>query len=372
MAARREADVLLTEGHDGAFALPGPDNSAFGVFGGLGNRTKIGYGGWQGNAQQVATINADNSFTDFDEPMAETVIGWNGFTIQPVLALGDNFDLTGEYTSIDYNTNWQAWGDPSRGILRTPSIPTWSRMPASARSRNAYAPFQEKETDILVVKGKLFVDVGSGLELFGKVKFIDETDKRMNDPRFCRTQAGDCPGGGVALRRQHSTSTVSTRTATIGSPDLYGNPPVITVSGVTGYQWKPFDSLSRRRSRHGLHAVSDRRRLPAHLTRSTARSSSSTTTSTSKTATPPSRPTSCTRWRPATTPRTSSSCRPATTSAAPRSASTTSTTPATSRPSFGGGFVTQFADAGHRRQSVLVAGRLSGLQRAVSAAGTAC
>ncbi|MCP4247617.1 MAG: hypothetical protein GY778_11260, partial [bacterium] len=32
MAARRESDVLLTEGHDGAYGLPGPDNSAFGVF----------------------------------------------------------------------------------------------------------------------------------------------------------------------------------------------------------------------------------------------------------------------------------------------------------------------------------------------------
>ena len=73
MAARRESDVLLTEGHDGAWAFPGPDNSAFGVF--PNNPTRIGYGGWQGNAQQVATINVDNEFTDFEEPMAESVIG---------------------------------------------------------------------------------------------------------------------------------------------------------------------------------------------------------------------------------------------------------------------------------------------------------
>ncbi|MFL6196947.1 MAG: hypothetical protein ACJ75H_22370, partial [Thermoanaerobaculia bacterium] len=39
LAARREDDVLLTEGHDGAWVFPGPDNSAFGVF--SGNPTRI-------------------------------------------------------------------------------------------------------------------------------------------------------------------------------------------------------------------------------------------------------------------------------------------------------------------------------------------
>jgi hypothetical protein len=74
LAARRESDVLLTEGHDSTWIFPGPDNSAFGVF--SGNPTRIGYGGFQGNAQQVATVNVDNEFADFDEPMAESVIGW--------------------------------------------------------------------------------------------------------------------------------------------------------------------------------------------------------------------------------------------------------------------------------------------------------
>jgi hypothetical protein len=255
MAARRESDVLLTEGHDGAYALPGPDNSAFGVFGGTlnedipNNQTRIGFGGWQGHAQQVATINADNSFTDFDEPMAESVIGWKGFTIQPVLTLGDNFDLTGEYTSIDYNTNWQAWGDPSRHILFDPDGdagpiggPLYPNMESDAgfgSPRNSYAPFQDKETDILVIKGKLFVDVGSGLELFGKIKFIDEKDKRMTDARFLPFQAGDCPGGGIACSNNRNDYTPGLSTA-----DLYGNPGVITVDGVTGYQWKPFDNVS--------------------------------------------------------------------------------------------------------------------------------
>lgn len=237
MAARRESDVLLTEGHDGTFALPGPSNAAFGVFGGLGNRTKIGYGGWQGNAQQVATINADNSFTDFDEALAETVIGWKGFTIRPTWGVGD-LDLSAEYTYVDYNTNWQAWGDPSRPILDS-LYPNMESDAGIGSPRNAYAPFQDKETEFYVLAGKYFVDVGTGLEIFGKVKLIDEQDKRMNDARFLPFQAGDCPGGGVACAGNRNFYS-----AGLSSADLYFNPPVITVNGVTGYQWKPFDSLA--------------------------------------------------------------------------------------------------------------------------------
>ena len=81
--------------------------------------------------QQVATINVDNEFTDFEEPMAETVIGWKGITVVPTWTIGD-LDLSGEYTHIDYNTNWQAWGDTSRGDRPTRSIRTSSRTPASA------------------------------------------------------------------------------------------------------------------------------------------------------------------------------------------------------------------------------------------------
>jgi len=242
MAARRESDVLLTEGHDGTFALPGPSNSAFGVFGGLGNETRIGYGGWQGNAQQVATINADNAFTDFDEAMAETVIGWKGFTIRPTLGLGD-LDLSAEVTSIDYNTNWQAWNDPTRAILNS-LYPNMESDAGFGSPRNAYAPFQDKNTDIYVLKLKYFIDVGSGLELHAKVKMIDEQDKRLNDPRYLPYQAGDCPGGDAPCANNRNFYGTSPGGDSLSSADLYGNPPVITVNGITGYQWAPFDDLS--------------------------------------------------------------------------------------------------------------------------------
>ncbi|MCP4200733.1 MAG: hypothetical protein GY769_02210 [bacterium] len=239
-AARREADVLLTEGHDGTWAWPGPDNCSFCVFN-QGNR-RIGYGGWQGNAQQVATINVDNEFTDFDEPMAETVVGWKGFTIAPQWSSGD-LDLSGEFTDIDYNTNWQAWGDDSRPILSA-LYPNHESDAGIGSHRNAYAPFQEKSTEILVLKGKYFANVGNGLELFGKIKYIDETDKRMNDARYLPFAPGDCPGGGVDCAGNRNFFGVDVEGNSLSSADLYGNPPVITVNGVTGYQWKPFDNLA--------------------------------------------------------------------------------------------------------------------------------
>ncbi|MEA2601762.1 MAG: hypothetical protein QOF89_2754 [Acidobacteriota bacterium] len=235
LAARRESDVLLTEGHDGAFVFPGPDNSAFGVF--AGNPTRIGFGGFEGNAQQVATINVDNEFTDFEEPMAETVIGWKGVTIVPTWTIG-GIDLTAELTHIDYNTNWQAWGDTSRAIDNS-IYPNFESDAGIGSYRNAYAPFQDKKTDLYVLRGKYLLDVGKGVDVFGKVKLIDETDKRLNETRFLPYKPGDCPGGGVACQNNVNNYNNGFSTAAI-----YGNPPVITVNGVTGYQWKPFDSLS--------------------------------------------------------------------------------------------------------------------------------
>jgi hypothetical protein len=236
MAARREVDVLLTEGHDGAFAFPGPTNAKYGVFG--GNPTVIGYGGWDGTAQQVATINVDNEFTDFDETMAETVIGWRGLTFAPQFGKS-NLDLSGELTVIDYSTNWQIWGDPN-GPVNTTVYPAMELDTGVGHNfRSAYAPFQDKHTTIGVVNAKYSLAAGKGVDLIAKVKVIDETDKRMNDPRYLPYQPGDCPGGGVACTNAQNFYSGTNTTA-----DLYGNPSVITVGSTTGYQWKPFDSLS--------------------------------------------------------------------------------------------------------------------------------
>jgi hypothetical protein len=236
LAARRESDVLLTEGHDGTFAFPGPSNAAFGVFG--GNPTRIGYGGWQGNMQQVATVNTDNEFTDFDEPAAETVIGWKGFTLVPRWQR-DTLEIAGEFTHIGYNTNWQAWGDPSRAILSALYPSMESDTGVGHNFRSAYVPFQDKKTNIALVRGKYTVNVAKGIDVWGKLKFIKETDDRLNDPRYLPYAGNDCPGNGAPCAGVKNFYSTGNTTA-----DLYGNPDVITVGGVTGYKWKPFDSIS--------------------------------------------------------------------------------------------------------------------------------
>jgi hypothetical protein len=247
LAARRESDVLLTEGFDAAYPYPGPGNAKYGVFGNRTdgepnaadwNRSVIGFGGWDGNAQQLATINVDNEFSDFDEPLAETVIGWKGFTIVPVLSAG-NLELSAEYTMIDYNQNWEVWGDPT-GPMDSSNYPAMELDSGVGHNfRNAFAPFTDKETTIALVKGKYLLDVGRGLDIFGKIKMIDETDKRMNDPRYLPYEAGDCPGGGQACAGNTNYYSGSFSTSAV-----YFNPGVITVNGVTGYQWKPFDSIA--------------------------------------------------------------------------------------------------------------------------------
>jgi hypothetical protein len=235
MAARRESDVLLTEGKDASFAFPDPSNSSYGVF--KGNPTRIGYGGWTSESQQVATINVDNEFTDFDEPFAETAIGWKGFTVNPVYGNGA-LDMAAEYSYITYDTNWQAFGNDDESYQKSPYPSTELDSGVGHNFRSAYQPFQDKRTHIAVLKGKYVLDVGGGLDIFGKAKFIHETDKRINDSRFLPYQAGACAGGQPCqnLRNEYSPG--------FSTADTFGNPGVVTQDGVSGYQWKPFDSLS--------------------------------------------------------------------------------------------------------------------------------
>jgi hypothetical protein len=237
MAARREADVLLTEGHDGQFSFPGPANANFGVY--PGNGTRIGYGGWSGTMAQVATINVDNEFSDFDEQAAETVIGWKGITVNPVYGSG-SLDLSGEYSFITYNTNWQAWGDADRPVTASlfPSMEVDSGVGHNFRS--AYSPFQDKNTHLIALNGKYVLDVFKGIDVFGKVKFIYETDKRLNNPRYLPYAPGDCPGNGQPCSNVKNFYSSGNTTA-----DIYVNPDVVTNrDGAVGYAWAPFDDIS--------------------------------------------------------------------------------------------------------------------------------
>jgi hypothetical protein len=264
MAARRESDVLLTEGHDGSFAFPGPSNAAYGIFrdptkpqdvAGPSNVTSIGYGGWTGEAQQVATINVDNEFTDFDEPFAETAIGWQGVTFNPVYSNGA-LDLSGEYSFITYNTNWQAWGSDDRAITDTLFPAAELDTGVGHNFRTAYQPFQDKRTHIAVLKARYTLDIGRGLDVFGKFKYIHESDKRVNDARYLPFKAGVCSSDPDNLGCvEDETELANYRNEyfpglSTADVDYFKNPPVIEVTHpVTGevqrgYQYKPFDNLA--------------------------------------------------------------------------------------------------------------------------------
>ncbi len=214
MAARRESDVLITEGHDATFALPGPSNATYGVF--AGNATRMGYGGWMGTAQQVATINVDNEFMDFDEPLAETCIGWKGLTLIPEWVLGD-LELSGEVSLIDYNTNWQNWGLGTAHDMQSTPYPTMEPGSGFGSFRNAYNPFQERTTNIFVARAQYYLDVAGGFDLRGKFKYIDDEDLRLNDD-FYRPYNAD---GSV-----HNANTAA----------YYSDP-------ASPGQWKSFNSL---------------------------------------------------------------------------------------------------------------------------------
>lgn len=184
MAARREADVLLTEGHDGTWGWSRPDYNQ-GSLSDNNARNGVGYGGWNGNADQVVSVMADNDFTDFDETMAESVIGWKGFTVAPELTLGE-LTLAAEYSLIDYNTNWQnsdgnvvPGADPSSIQSVYPLVDGVHGWGLGGDWRSPYSHWQEKETTIMLIKGEYIADVGQGLNLKFKYKMIDDTDDRV-------------------------------------------------------------------------------------------------------------------------------------------------------------------------------------------------
>lgn len=179
-SARREQDVLITSGHEGTWGWGRPDYN-FGNRANAASSAGLGYGGWNPETHQVVSLMADNDFTDFDEPMAETVIGWQGITIAPSYILGD-WEFTAEYSYIDYDTNWQACGgaDKDTGCIypRMEGTHSWG---LGGDTRAPYAPYQEKETQIWAIMVNYLLDVGSGVDLMARFKYISDEDDRVTD-----------------------------------------------------------------------------------------------------------------------------------------------------------------------------------------------
>ncbi len=181
-AARRESDVLLTEGREGTWHDARPDYNTGRDFASVNSTGTIGYGGWNGASQQVLALHADNAFTDFDEPAAESVIGWMGVTIVPKFAF-DEWEFQAEYSYITYDTNWQACGGADKDTdciyPRMEGTHSWG---LGGDYRSPYAPYQDKQTHIMALNISTFFDVATGIDAKARIKYIRDTDDRLTDP----------------------------------------------------------------------------------------------------------------------------------------------------------------------------------------------
>ena len=177
-AARREADVLLTEGQEGTWQWMRPDYN-FGNRGNASSNAGLGYGGWNGAVQQVVSGLADNDVTDFDETVAFSVIGWKGVTLVPKYQVGD-WQFSGEYSYIDFNTDWQACGGQDKDVNciypRMEGTHAWGY---GGDTRSPYAPYQDRLMQIFALKAKYTLDVGNGIDLMARYKYISDEDDRV-------------------------------------------------------------------------------------------------------------------------------------------------------------------------------------------------
>ena len=197
MAARRESDVLLTEGQEGTWMWGRPDYNS-GNRGNANSMAGLGWGGWNGEVQQVVSLAADNDFTDFDEPVAYSVIGWKGVTLVPKYQFGD-WEFAAEYTYLDFNTDWQACGGSDKDTdcatyIRQDGTHAWG---VGGDYRSPYAPYQDRRMDIFALRAKYTLDVGNGVDLMARYKYIKDEDKRVTKSRFLTDAYDGYPGAPI-------------------------------------------------------------------------------------------------------------------------------------------------------------------------------
>jgi len=160
--ARREADVLLTDGF---------------IEGG-----------------QLPTLNLANEFIDFDEDFYESCIGWQGGTLLLEYTF-DELTIKAEGSVIGYNTNKQNRPVFGCADCENPIYPNFLysegytdtdlydyENPRSVdRGRDPRSVFREDQdrwTFIGVFWANYLLDVGAGLELQAKIKQIIDRDGR--------------------------------------------------------------------------------------------------------------------------------------------------------------------------------------------------
>jgi hypothetical protein len=197
MAARRESDVLLTEGQEGTWMWGRPDYN-FGNRENANSMAGLGWGGWNGEVQQVVSLAADNDFTDFDEPVAYSVIGWKGVTLVPKYNVGD-WEFAAEYSYIDFNTNWQACGGSDKDTdcatyIRQDGVHAWG---VGGDYRSPYAPYQDRLMQIFALRAMYTLDVGNGVDLMARYKYISDEDDRVTNASLLVDAYDGYPGSPI-------------------------------------------------------------------------------------------------------------------------------------------------------------------------------
>ena len=153
--ARREADVLLTDGFLGGGQLP--------------------------------TLNLANEFIDFGDTWVESCIGWHGGTGLLTWENGDgDLKVEAEYTFLTFNTNRQnrnideifpsflhTDGYTDTMLYDYANVYDRGRDPRSVYRRN-----QWRRSQIAVLRGKKSFEFGRGLSFDWKLKYIHDEDYR--------------------------------------------------------------------------------------------------------------------------------------------------------------------------------------------------
>jgi hypothetical protein len=156
-AARRESDVLLTEGFESAWYLWGNPLWSGGATADYTQSASSPNGG-PGVPNGTQNGITDNAFMDFNESPAQSVIGWKGLTAVAKYDFADS-PMSIEATRIGYNNNWANY--PTTGPLY-----------------NVFAANQDRNTNILVFKLNHLFNVMGGLDSNLKFKRVDDKDKQ--------------------------------------------------------------------------------------------------------------------------------------------------------------------------------------------------
>lgn len=151
VGARRESDVLLTEGSESAWY-------------GWGDAKYIG--GQAGEMQQVPVTIRDNDFMDFDETGAESAIGWKGTTLLLKYEMAST-PMSLEWTRLDYNQNWQNW-DGEQNVF---DVISWAGSTGPGFKQDT-----DRTTSIYALKVNHVFPIAGGLDTSFKWKRVADED----------------------------------------------------------------------------------------------------------------------------------------------------------------------------------------------------